>query len=188
VAFFLVDLVLGMSKFWNFVFFQLGWFACVLGAASHQVLWAVLFTLAYIAFHIWRLDDPKDSFHLLLRALIYGVMADTLLVQLGYLSFQDAWPSPSLSPIWMWVLWLLVATTINGSLSWLRGRPVLGAVLGGICGPLSYEAGIRMGAGQWGPEGKAIGFILVGVIWAIAIPLFFHWDRTPLERGLVKNP
>jgi hypothetical protein len=88
----------------------------------------------------------------------------------------------------MWVLWVLVATTINGSLFWLRGRPILGAVLGGICGPMSYEAGIEMGAGAWGPGGQTVGLILVGVVWAIAIPLFFCWDRTPLERGLVKNP
>jgi len=176
-----------MAKFWNFVFFQLGWFACVLGAANQHVLWAVLATWAYIAFHIWRLDEPKESTRLLSRALIYGVVTDSVVMHLGYLNFQDDWPSPFLSPLWMWTLWVLVATTINGSLSWLRGRPILGAVLGGICGPLSYEAGIRMGAGGWGPGGQTVGFILLGVVWAIAIPLFFYWDRTPIEGSLVKN-
>jgi hypothetical protein len=176
-----------MSKFWNFVFFQAGWFACVLGAANNQVLWAVLGTLVYIAFHIWQLDEPKASLRLLSKALIYGVITDTLIVHLGYLNFGDSWPTNYLSPVWMWALWVLVATTINGSLSWLRGRPVLGAFLGGICGPMSYEAGIRMGAGSWGPGGQTIGLILIGVVWAVAIPLFFYWDRTPLERGLVEN-
>ena len=177
-----------MAKFWNFIFFQLGWFACVLGAANKQVLWAVLGTMAYIAFHVWRLDEPQRSLRLLTGALIYGVVVDTLIVHLGYLDFQDPWPSAYLSPVWMWVLWVLVATTINGSLSWLRGRPVLGAVLGAICGPMSYEAGIRMGAGAWPPGGQTIGFILVGVVWAIAIPLFFYWDSIPIKRGLAKNP
>ena len=177
-----------MAKFWNFIFFQLGWFACVLGAANKQVLWAVLGTMAYIAFHVWRLDEPQRSLRLLMGALIYGVVVDTLIVHLGYLDFQDPWPSAYLSPVWMWVLWVLVATTINGSLSWLRGRPVLGAVLGAICGPMSYEAGIRLGAGAWPPRGQTIGFILVGVVWAIAIPLFFYWDSIPIKRRLVKNP
>ena len=121
-----------MAKFWNFVFFQLGWFACVLGAANQQVFWAVLVTLAYIAFHVWYQDEPKESLRLLSRALLYGIVTDSLLVQTGYLNFNDPWPSSQLSPVWMWVLWVLVATTINGSLSWLRGRPVLGAVLGGL--------------------------------------------------------
>ena len=119
---------------------------------------------------------------------MYGVLTDSLIVTFGYLDFQDSWPVSFLSPIWMWTLWLLVGTTINGSLSWLRGRPILGAVLGGLCGPLSYEAGIRMGAGSWGSGGQAMGLILLGVVWAIAVPLFFYWDRTPLKQGLVKNP
>jgi hypothetical protein len=177
-----------MAKFWNFVFFQLGWFACVLGAANKQVFWAVLVTLVYIAFHVWQHDEPKESLNLLSKALLYGIVTDSLIMHLGYLDFQDAWPTSYLSPVWMWTLWVLVATTINGSLSWLRGRPILGAVLGGICGPMSYEAGIRMGAGAWVDGGQAIGLVLVGVVWAIAIPLFFYWDRTPIERGLVENP
>jgi len=176
-----------MAKFWNFVLFQAGWFACVLGAANHQVLWAVLASLAYIAFHVWRSPSPKTEISLLIKALILGVAADTLIMYLGYIDFGDAWPSPYLSPLWMWTLWVLVATTINSSLSWLRGRPILAAVLGGICGPISYEAGIRLGAGEWGPGGQLAGFILLGLIWAMAMPLFFYWDRTPLERGLVKN-
>ncbi|MBT8568812.1 DUF2878 domain-containing protein [Polynucleobacter paneuropaeus] len=139
-----------MAKFWNFVLFQAGWFACVLGAANHQVLWAVLASLTYIAFHIWRSPSPKTEISLLIKALILGVAADTLIMYLGYINFGDAWPAPYLSPLWMWTLWVLVGTTINGSLSWLRDRPTLAAVLGGICGPLSYEAGIRLGAGEWG--------------------------------------
>jgi len=176
-----------MAKFWNFALFQAGWFACVLGAANHQVLWAVLASLTYIAFHVWRSPSPKTEISLLIKALILGVAADTLIMYLGYIDFGDAWPSPYLSPLWMWTLWVLVATTINSSLSWLRGRPILAAVLGGICGPISYEAGIRLGAGEWGPGGQLAGFILLGLIWAMAMPLFFYWDRTPLERGLVKN-
>lgn len=177
-----------MAKFWNFVFFQLGWFACVLGAANQQVFWAVLVTLAYIAFHVWYQDEPEESLRLLSRALLYGIVADSLLVQTGYLNFNDPWPSSQLSPVWMWVLWVLVATTINDSLSWLRGRPILGAVLGAISGPMSYEAGIRMGAGNWGPDSQIPGLILIGVVWAVAIPLFFYWGRTPVEQGLVENP
>ena len=166
-----------MAKFWNFVIFQLGWFACVLGAVHKQVLWAVVVTLAYIVFHAWRSPSPKTEISLLMKAFIFGLVADTLIMHLGIINFGDAWPSPYLSPLWMWILWVLLATTVNGSLSWLRGRPVLAAVLGGICGPLSYEAGIRLGAGGWGPDGQLPGFILLGLIWAIAIPLFFYWDR-----------
>jgi hypothetical protein len=177
-----------MAKFWNFVLFQLGWFACVWGAANQKVLWAVIATFAYIAFHIWRADSPRLEAALVIKVLIYGVSADTLIMYLDLLQFKDSWPGSYLSPAWMWALWALVASTINGSLSWLRGRPVLGVVLGSVCGPMSYEAGIRMGAGAWGPRGQVMGVLLIAVIWGVAMPLFFYWDRKPLGEVSMKNP
>jgi hypothetical protein len=176
-----------MAKFWNFVLFQLGWFACILGAAHQQALWAVIGSLAYIAFHIWRSQNPKLELSLLLKVLSFGILTDSLLMYLGVLDFKGAWPSPYLSPAWMWALWLLVASTLNSSLSWLKGKPVLGVVLGAISGPLSYEAGIRLGAANWGSGSQMLGLALISVVWAVAMPLFFYWDRTAIKPSLVKN-
>jgi len=175
-----------MTKFWNFVLFQLGWFACVIGAANHQVLWPTIGTLIYIGLHIWCSSRRVSELKLIFKAILFGVSADTLIANFGFLSFEDAWPSVYLSPFWMWTLWALVASTINSSLVWLRGKPVLGAILGAIAGPMSYEAGIRMGAGDWGPSGQIGGLILLSLAWGIAIPLFFYWDR-PVGLALLKN-
>ena len=165
-----------MAKFWNFVLFQIGWFACIIGAANNQVLWPVIGSLLYLAVHIWRSEHPNLELKLILKVLVFGVIADTLIANLGFLHFQDAWPSPYLSPLWMWTLWALLASTINGSLSWLYRKPVLAAVLGAISGPLSYEAGIRLGAGSWGPHGQLAGLVLLGIVWGLAMPLFFYWQ------------
>ena len=189
MAFFLSSLAWAyfMAKFWNFVLFQVGWFACVIGAANNQVFWAVFVTAIYIAFHIWRSHFPFLEFKLIFKAVIFGVSADTLIANLGFLSFQDAWPSTYLSPVWMWVLWALVASTVNGSLSWLQGKPILGALLGAICGPLSYDAGIRMGAGSWGVHGQLGGLVLLAIVWGAAIPLFFYWQRQHIGTRLEQN-
>uniref|UniRef100_B1XRZ7 Uncharacterized protein n=1 Tax=Polynucleobacter necessarius subsp. necessarius (strain STIR1) TaxID=452638 RepID=B1XRZ7_POLNS len=48
-------------------------------------------------------------------------------------------------------------------------------------------AGVRMGAGGWAPGGQITGLILVGVIWAVTIPLF-SIGIEPIKHGLVKNP
>jgi len=176
-----------MTKFWNFVLFQLGWFACIIGAANQQVFWPVVATLVYLAIHIWRSPEPLSELKLLFKAVLFGVVVDTLVANWGFLSFQNSWPSAHLSPFWMWTLWALVASTINSSLVWLRGKPVLGAILGAIAGPMSYEAGIRMGAGAWGPSGQIGGLILLSLAWGIAIPLFFYWDRTTVGSTLLKN-
>jgi hypothetical protein len=176
-----------MAKFWNFVLFQAGWFACILGAAHQQALWAVIGSLAYIIFYIWHSQTPKLELSLLLKVLSFGILTDSLLMYLGFLDFKDAWPSPDVSPAWMWALWLLVATTLNSSLSWLKGKPVLRVVLGAISGPLSYEAGIRLGAANWGSESQIVGLGLISLVWAVAMPLFFYWDRTSIKPSLAKN-
>ena len=177
-----------MAKFWNFVFFQAGWFACVIGAANQQVFWPVVATLLYIAIHIWHSPRPISELKLLAKAGLFGAAVDTLIANLGFLSFENSWPSAYLSPVWMWTLWALVASTINSSLAWLRDRRILGAVLGAIAGPMSYEAGVRMGAGAWGANGQIGGLILLGLAWGIAIPLFFHWDRPTVGSDPLKNP
>ena len=176
-----------MSKFWNFILFQVGWFACIIGAANQQVLWPVIGTLLYLAIHIWRSEHANLELKLIFKAVIFGVSADTLIANMGFLYFNDAWPSAYLSPIWMWTLWALVASTVSGSLSWLRGRPLLGMVLGAIAGPMSYEAGIRMGAGSWGPNGQLGGLVLLAVVWGVAMPLFFHWHSRHVSANLRQN-
>ena len=176
-----------MAKFWNFVLFQAGWFACVIGAAYGQSLWPVVATLAYLGFYVWRSSNPNFEFKLLMKAALLGVSADTLIVNLGYLRFNDSWFGPNIAPVWMWVLWALVASTMNGSLSWLKGRTLLGIVLGAITGPLSYEAGIRMGAGAWVPGQEMIGFIVIGIIWAASIPLLFYWADASIKQQPMQN-
>jgi hypothetical protein len=162
-----------VRKLVNFVLFQLGWFACILGAAHGYVSWAVLFCLAVAAFHLWQSSQPMQEGMLLLKILILGIFADTLLVQTGSLVFESKGLVPSLSPIWMWSLWVILGCTLNESMSWLRGRYLLAAALGAITGPLSYLAGVKLGAATWGNETQAL--VLLGLIWATAMPLLFWW-------------
>jgi hypothetical protein len=173
-----------MAKLLNFLIFQIGWFACVLGAAHHQDLWAVLATIVYLIIFITRCADPIFELKLITKVLIYGVSTDSLISYLGFMQLGDTWPTPYLSPIWMWALWALFASMLNSSLAWLRNRPILGAVLGGVFGPISYEAGIRLGAGTWGPDSQINGLIAIAIVWAVAMPLFFYWTKKPIKRGL----
>lgn len=159
----------------------------MIGASYGQSLWPVLATLAYLGFYVWRSSNPTFESKLLIKAALLGVSADTLIVNLGYLSFNDSWFGPNIAPVWMCVLWALVASTINGSLSWLKGRTLLGIVLGAITGPLSYEAGIRMGAGAWVPGQEVIGFIAISIIWAASIPLLFYWADAPIKQQPTEN-
>ena len=163
------------QKIANFVLFQVGWFACILGGASGHVAASVLFSLTLVAISVWQTPFKKNLLELFIKIGLYGLVGDTLLLQLGLLQFTSPVPFTFLSPIWMLSLWILFASTLNQSMAWLSGKPLMGALVGAIFGPLSYIAGVEMGAANWGNRLQAI--VLIGFIWAIGMPIFLFWAK-----------
>jgi Protein of unknown function (DUF2878) len=130
----------------NFIAFQIGWFACVLGAAWGRPWTGTAIAAAVVAFHLWRVARPGQELKLIAMALAMGLAWDSLLVNLGLVSFESGFPLEHVAPQWILALWALFATTLNVSLRWLHGRWVVAVLLGAAVGPLSYWAGTRLGA------------------------------------------
>ncbi|MHC4217118.1 MAG: DUF2878 domain-containing protein [Planctomycetota bacterium] len=106
---------------------------------------------------------------LLFFAATFGYLMDSLLVLAGVIEFPHQARLGLPSTLWMVALWINLATTLNASLGWLRGRYVLGAVMGLVAGPLSYFAGVRLGAISFGlPTG--ISLAVIAVEWALSMP------------------
>jgi hypothetical protein len=103
-------------------------------------------------------------------AALFGLVFDSLLLQLGWVSFEPVayWPD-ALSPPWMIALWALFASTLNISLNWLKKYTLVACLLGAISGPLCYWAGERLGALHLVNFNNAMLYLAVG--WAIAVPL-----------------
>lgn len=156
--------------------FQVGWFACVLGAAR-GVPWlgpAIVGCLALGALATSQV--PKGLCVLWLLAGTLGYAMDSALVLGGTLDFGGKELVTSPSPLWMVALWVNFAATLDGCLAWLRGRYLLGSVLGVLGGPAAYVAGERLGAvrvaGPWWP-----GIGAIGVLWGISVPLLLAAER-----------
>ncbi len=165
-------------KIWNFVLFQIGWFACILGAAHQQLGLAIAISLLCIAIYLWLHQNARSEHELLLKVFIYGLIADTILVQLGWIRFKSDFPFAAISPVWMWALWLIFATTLKESMGWLQGKNALAAALGAVAGPMCYEAGVRLGAASWpNPEVQVFALIYLAIVWAIAMPVFLYFAK-----------
>lgn len=153
----------------NFVFFQVGWFACVLSGAANQPIIGLLVAVLILAFHLWRADAPQFELALLAIALLIGAIWDSWLVALSLLDYTSGTLLPNTAPYWIVVLWALFASTINVSMRWLKAKYWTAALLGAIAGPLAYVGGERLGALQfidleWGLMALALG-------WALFTPL-----------------
>ena len=161
----------------NFVFFQMGWFACVLGAASGGVMLGVGMAVALlvVVLHVAMAEHPAAEFELVMSAAVLGLVWESAMMQSGLLSAPHGGVIVGMAPPWMVVMWALFATTLNASLGWLQGRWVLSIVLGAMAGPLSYWAGVRMGAVQFVEPTQAIAALAVG--WGLATPLLLLLAR-----------
>lgn len=153
----------------NFVVFEAAWFACILGVAHGVPGWGTAAVVATIAWHVAISVRPATELALVAALCAIGLAAEALVVALGHVAYPNGQPVAWLPPYWLVALWAEFAIALNVTLRWLRGRPLLAALLGAVFGPLSFIGGVRLGAARFVDETAALA-TLAG-LWAIIMPL-----------------
>lgn len=153
----------------NFVLFQIGWFACVLGAAHNMPWLGVLTVLLIVIWHLSQAKQAKPELLLLIIALLIGGVFDQLMHSTALLTYQSHGWSNSLVPAWILALWAVFVTALNVSLRWMRGRWLIAVLFGAIGGPLAYMGAARLGAVSLNVV--PMSYLALSVGWAILTPL-----------------
>jgi len=153
----------------NVLLFQLGWFACVLGAARDWAREGIALALVIVAAYVARAARPRRELLLVAVAAAAGALFDSLLASAGWLRYAGAAPFEGAAPYWIITLWALFAITLNVSMRALRGRPLLGALLGLAGGPLAYLGGEKLGAVALVQPLPAL--LALALVWALATPM-----------------
>lgn len=145
---------------------QAGWWICVLGAHTS---WLLLLVPLGLAVHLRLSPDFNAEVKTLVRVALVGCLLDSVLGGLGVFRF-DTWPLP----LWLALLWLVLASGLRHSLAW-AGRPLWrAALLGALGGPLAYVGGARL-ADVALPLGLKETALLLMPIWALAFPLLVRF-------------
>jgi hypothetical protein len=147
----------------NAALFQLGWFACVL---SPQQPWLLLVPLLVLGAHLRWLSSWAAEGQLLLYSLLIGVTLDSALLHLGLFDFGQP---RLLVPLWLALLWPLLASTLHHCLAWTARPWWRASLLGAISAPLSYYAGAQL-AGVTLPYGTPLTLLMLGLLWAAVLP------------------
>ncbi|WP_339547512.1 DUF2878 domain-containing protein [Pseudomonas sp. RA_35y_Pfl2_P32] len=158
-----------LERLANAVLFQLGWLACVLGGDS---LWLVIPLAVLLIHHLWISRRGQDS-RLILWVVLLGIALDSSLQRLGVFEFQQ---TVALIPLWLIMLWALLATTLRHCLRWSAHPWWLASVTGAVGGPLSYYAGGRLAGVQF-PMGVWPTLIGIAMLWALIFPLLHLMAR-----------
>ena len=159
----------------NFLLFQLGWFACVLGGAYDQALLGSLIALSIIAYHCYRAPDTIKEGRLLLLALIIGLVFESIITSQGIARYSNGQILDFMAPLWMILMWPLFATTLNLSMRWMKGlSPILVAIIGALFAPLAYYAGNRLGAVTY--DDITISLVIIAMAWAALLPVLVRFS------------
>ncbi len=161
-----------MNVLINFAAFQVGWFSSVIGAAQQMPWLGPLAFLVVLVIHLRQASRPKSELGLIIACGVVGIFFDSLLVAAGWVTYPSGLFSDLLEPFWIVTMWMLFGTTLNLSMGWMKGRPVLAAVLGAVGGPSSYYAGQKLGGIEFLEFVPAMIALAIG--WAIFMPLLMR--------------
>jgi len=155
-------------KITNFILFQAAWFICVLGAAYDLTYPALGISMLILIVHFALIKNRLLELKLIMIAGFFGLVFDGALLNFDLIIYNDPGVPYPITPIWIVMLWMIFAMTLNHSLAWLSKKIYLSFIFGALGGPLAYIAGEELGAitllGM-----NAIVTLSVG--WAIITPI-----------------
>lgn len=153
------------------------WLLLVWAAAQGLDAWASLAALAALALFLRRLGAARwRVLAVLALGVLCGVAVDGSLSKLGLVMYAGAELAPALPPLWILLLWALLAALV-AALPQL-GNPWLSALLGAVGGPLAYAAAAALGAVALAPA----ALWAVGTFYALALPVLVLGANRALER------
>ena len=157
-----------MPLFANIVFFKAGWLSSVLGGANHMPWIGPLAALIAVIAHLYFAKRPGAEIALIVICAAIGAVFDSMLVSAGLVSYTSGMFSESLAPYWIIGMWILFATTLNLSLSFLKGRLLLASAMGFVAGPMAYLGGAKLGGITLVDTNAALLALAIG--WAVIMP------------------
>lgn len=163
------SIVSNVQKIINFVMFQIGWFACVAGGATPYHWLGSLAVFLIVIYHLYHARPRSAELTLIVLALLLGLIWENILAASGQLIYQHGIFAPFAAPHWIIAMWALFATTMNVSMRWLKGRWLIGGLLGAIGGPLAFYAGMKLNAVAIPALGPTL--LVLGAAWALFMVL-----------------
>jgi len=152
----------------NYVAYQVGWLAAILGAASGfgdaGAATAFLLTIG----HVLLACDRRGELTLVLAALAAGVVVESWQIGSGTYRVLAEAPAIGLPPLWLLALWAQFATTFRFSLARVMTQPPAAMLFGAVGGPIAFLAGERLGAVVLQAP-LLPGLLRLVVAWALAL-------------------
>lgn len=170
------------SALLNYVLYQAGWFACVIGAAWQHPWFGAAIALVLLILQIACSTRRRREARLALAAVFVGVVVESGHLAAGTYVFQsgtfvEGWP-----PVWIILMWAQFAATFAFSLRPIVTRPIAAALFGAVGGPIAFVAGDGLGAATLLPP-MMTGLLQLAVSWGLAMVILSAIARREIAAG-----
>ncbi|HWI20365.1 MAG TPA: DUF2878 domain-containing protein [Vicinamibacterales bacterium] len=165
-----------MTRAINYTLYQVGWFACVLGASYHRPWLGTLLGTLTLAVHLALATRSSDETKLALTAGLVGIVVESIQIGLGTLSYERGVFAAALPPGWLIVVWMQFATTLRFSLRWLDANWWAPIAFGAIGGPLAYFVADGLDVVQLHPAVWP-SMLSLALLWSVAVPVIVSLGR-----------
>ncbi len=112
----------------NFLGLEITWAACAYGATHENPYLGVFVGLIYIVLHFLFSSNRFRDFKVMCLVGLLGVIVDSLIAKLNFISFSEPLAENIPLPAWMIVLWLVFSLMLPYSLYWLRKNLTVAAI------------------------------------------------------------
>lgn len=168
------------NKIINFIALQLNWFVAIYGATKSVVWPCILITGLFVYWQLKAKRRHPNDIRLVLLVIPIGLLLDSSWQLFGLVEYVSS-PLPPIAPIWIMMLWITFALTLNHSMSWLKSKSgFVTALFGFIGAPLSYWAGSKLGA-----------MVYLENIWLVSAALGISWALVTwflMRQAALPNP
>lgn len=170
-------------KIFLYLWFYLGWFACIFLAQRDLSSWSLL--LAAVSWGLSLKLYPQNIRGILFFVLLLflGLGFDKLALNYGLLVlkvFQEFG-----MPLWLVSMWLLFLSVLPMLRSFFEKRLLLAAILGAIFGPISYLSGQKFSVIELVSLSGLLAYIL---FWAVFFPFAIWGQKWGLKNFRGKIP
>ena len=155
----------------NYALYQVGWLACVLGAASLRPWTGCLIAAILVGLHLALSLDRSREVRLVVLATVVGIAVEVVQITSGTYRFASGTIIEALPPGWLMAMWAQFATTFRFSLRSVMTKPIRAALFGAAGGPVAFLAGERLGAVILLPP-LVPGLLRLSISWALALVVF----------------
>lgn len=155
----------------NFIFFQIGWFACVV----YPDLIGPAVALSFLVIHFVLVSQNRlTELQFIALGTVLGSLLDGLWLNTGVL--DNGSDALVITPLWLVAIWATFMTTLSHSLNWISRKVWLAFVFAPIAGPFAYWSASRLGAVALPDLALSLAALAIG--WLLVFPLLLFTRKS----------